>query len=82
MSPEQEDEPCAALVNLGALESQQGLHAEGVRTIQDVLQCSVTDARAAIHELRSRQRIEESAMTDQHAAGPGPHFRWVRPAND
>ena len=36
MSPEQEDRLCEALVNLGWLTTEQGLHAEGVRTIQDI----------------------------------------------
>ena len=31
MSPEQEQQVCDALVNLGMLETEQGLHAEGVR---------------------------------------------------
>ena len=48
---------CTALGSLGPLETEQGLHAEGVRTIQDVLQCSVQDARAVLHELRVRKRI-------------------------
>src|SRR5277367_5938653 len=37
MSPEQEQEVCHALVNLGAIETEQGLHAEGVRAIEGTL---------------------------------------------
>jgi hypothetical protein len=80
ISPELEQQVCAALVNLGALETEQGLHAEGVRTVQDVLQCSVADARAVLRDLRSRQRIEETTTSDEEVAGPGPHFRWARHA--
>jgi hypothetical protein len=36
MSPEQEQLLCDALVHLGPVESEQGLHAEGVRKIQEV----------------------------------------------
>jgi hypothetical protein len=34
VSPEQEEQVCDALVNLGALETEQGLHAEGVLAVQ------------------------------------------------
>jgi hypothetical protein len=77
MSPEQEQVVCDALVQLGPLETQQGLHTEGVLTIQDVLQCSLDDARSAMRELRVRKRIEESATPVEHP--DEPHFRWVRP---
>lgn len=85
MSPEQEQKLCDALVNLGPVETEQGLHAEGVRAIQGVLQCSVDDARAALRDLRVRRRIEETASSpgDELAEGgqvPGLLFRWVRPS--
>jgi hypothetical protein len=83
MSPEQEQEVCEALVNLGAIESEQGLHAEGVRTIQGTLNCSVDDARAALHDLRARRQIQETASPSDERADDGtlpvPLFRWVRP---
>jgi hypothetical protein len=76
MSPEQEQLVCDALVQLGSLETQQGLHTEGVRTIQDVLQCSLDDALSAMRELRVRKRIEETTTPVEHP--DEPHFRWVR----
>ena len=81
VSPEQEEQLCDALVGLGPLETELGLHAEGVRTIQDVLQCSREDARAALRELRLHKRIEETT-TPEHQVPErrqGRHFRWVRP---
>ncbi len=77
MSPEQEQLVCDALVQLGPLETEQGLHSEGVRTIKDVLHCSVDDARAALRDLRVRKRIEEAATPIELLHEP--HFRWVRP---
>ena len=78
MSPEQEQLVCDALVHLGPIETEQGLHAEGVRTIQRVLQCTLDDARATLRELRVRKLIEETTApiddVDQ------PHFRWVQPS--
>jgi phenylpyruvate tautomerase PptA (4-oxalocrotonate tautomerase family) len=40
ISPEQELLLCDALVNLGSVETEQGLHTEGVRIIQEVLHCT------------------------------------------
>ena len=83
MSPEQEQEVCHALVNLGAIETEQGLHAEGVRAIEGTLNCSTDDARAALHDLRARQQIQETASPSDNGADnstlPAPLFRWVRP---
>ena len=83
MSPEEEKQVCDALVNLGAFETEQGLHAEGVRAIQDVLHCSMDDARAALHDLRARQKIQETASPSDERADDGPLpeplFRWIRP---
>lgn len=81
VSPEQEEQVCDALVNVGALETEQGLHAEGVRAIQNVLQCSLDDARAALGELRAHERIEETTTSFHHDGDPDAalRFRWVRP---
>jgi hypothetical protein len=83
MSPEQEQQVCNALVNLGTLETEQGLHAEGVRAVQGVLHCSLDDARAALHDLRGRRQIQETALPSDDRADcgplPVPLFRWVRP---
>ena len=79
MSPEQEQLLSDARVRLGPVETEQGLHAEGVRTIQEVLHCSLDDARAALRELRVSKRIEETATPVDHL--DQPHFRWVRPTS-
>jgi hypothetical protein len=78
MSPEQEQLVCDALVHLGPVESEQGLHAEGVRKIQEVLHCTLADARATLRELRLRKRIDETAMPIEQF--DQPHFRWVQPS--
>ena len=81
MSPKQEEQVCDALINLGALETEQGLHAEGIRAIQNVLQCSLDDARAALRELRVHKRIEETTTSFDHDGDPDAalRFRWIRP---
>ena len=78
MSPEQEQLLCDALVHLGPMETEQGLHAEGVRKIHEVLHCTLAEARTALRELRVRKRIEETAAPIEHL--DQPHFRWVRPS--
>ena len=85
MSPDQDQLACDALVNLGAIETEQGLHAEGLRAIQGVLHCSVDDARAALRQLRVRGQIEETTSSPsddlaERAHDPVQHFRWVRPS--
>jgi hypothetical protein len=77
VSPEQQQQLVNALVNLGAMETQQGLHAEGVRAIQELLQCSIDEARAVLRELRMSGSIEETAS--EEPSPPVPHFRWVKP---
>jgi hypothetical protein len=76
MSPEQEQLVCDALEHLGPVETEQGLHAEGVRTIQEVLHCTLDDARAALADLRVRKIIVETARPVEHLDEPS--FRWVR----
>lgn len=78
MTQEQEQLICDALVHLGPVETEQGLHAEGVRTIQEVLHCSLDDARATLRELRLRKRIEETTTPGERLGEF--HFRWVRPS--
>ena len=77
MSPEQEQLLCDALVNLGPVETEQGLHAEGVRKIQEVLHCTLADARTTLRELRVRKRIEETTTPVEQL--DQPHFQWVQP---
>ena len=78
MSPEQEQLLCDALVHLGPVETEQGLHAEGIRTIQEALHCTLDDARATLRELRVTKRIEETTTPREHL--DQPHFRWVQPS--
>ena len=78
MSPEQEQLLCDALVHLGPVETEQGLHAEGVRKIQEVLHCTLADARTTLRELRVRKRIEEATTPTERL--DQPHFRWVQPS--
>jgi hypothetical protein len=78
VSSEQEQLVCDALVRLGPVETEQGLHAEGVRTVQKVLHCTLDDARATLRELRVRKRIEETAAPVEPL--DQPRFRWVRPS--
>ena len=83
VSPEQEQQVCDALVNLGPVDTEQGLHAEGVRTIQGVLGCSLDDARAALGDLRLRKRIQDTTAPNE-LDGPqsGLSFSWVRPGSN
>jgi hypothetical protein len=74
MSPEQEQLVCDALVHLGPVETEQGLHAEGVRKIQEVLHCTLADARSTLRELRIEETTTPIEQLDQ------PHFRWVQPS--
>ncbi len=78
MSPEQEQLLCDALVHLGPVETEQGLHAEGVRKIQEVLHCTLADARTTLRELRVRKRIEETTTAIEQL--DQPHFQWVQPS--
>ena len=78
MSPEQEQLLCDALANLGSVETEQGLHAEGVRIVQEVLHCTLAEARTTLRELRLRKRIEETAIPIEQL--DQPHFRWVQPS--
>jgi len=73
LTPEEEAQACDALVNLGWLETQQGLHSEGVRAIQELRHSSVVEARAVFRDLRLRKLIEE-----QSEMGAQTRFRWVR----
>ena len=79
MSPEQEQLVCDALVDLGPVETEQGLHAEGVLKIQEVLNCTPADARTALNHLRVRKRIEETTTPSDQL--DQPHFRWVQPSS-
>jgi hypothetical protein len=79
VSPEQEQLVCEALVRLGPVDTEQGLHSEGVRTVQEVLHCTLEDARTTLRELRVRKLIEETSTPIEHS--DQPNFRWVRPTS-
>ena len=83
MSPDQEEQVCDVLVNLGWLENDHALHAEGVRVIRQVLGCSMDDAKAVLHDLRSRKLIDititPGGELDTRKLMPVAKFRWEQP---
>ena len=83
MSPEQEEQVCDALVNLGWLENDHALHAEGVHAIRGVLGCSTDEAKAVLGDLRTRKRIDltiaQDGELDVRKPMPVAKFRWMRP---
>ena len=83
VSPEQEQQVCGVLVNLGRLENDHALHAEGVRVIRGLLVCSTDDAKAVLHDLRSCKLIEVTSTPggelDTSKPMPVAQVRWVRP---
>ena len=82
MSPEQEEQVCDALVNLGWLENDHALHAEGVHAIRGVLGCSTDEAKAVLGDLRTRKRIDltiaQDGELDVRKPMPVAKFRWMR----
>jgi hypothetical protein len=83
VSPEQEQQVCDALVNLGWLEDDHALHAEGVRVIRELLVCSTDDAKTVLHDLRSRKLIDVTitpgVALDTRKPTRVAQLRWVRP---
>ena len=71
---------CNALVNLGWLENDHALHAEGVQSIRDILHCTIHEAKAVLGDPRLRKRID---VTVRPGGKPMPvaKLRWVRPPN-
>ena len=84
LTPDQEKEVCAVLVKLGWLETEHALHAEGVRAIRDVLQCSTGDAKDVLGDLRARKLVDleitPGAPLDARKPMPLAQWRWIRPA--
>ena len=82
VSLEQEQQACDALVNLGWLENDHALHAEGVRVIRELLECSTDDAKAILHDLRARKLIDVTITPggelDIRKSMPLAQLRWVR----
>ena len=81
MTPDEEQQACDALIHLGWLETEQGLHSEGVRAIQELRQCSSEEARALLRDLRVRKRIEEESTpgSELDPQKPATQLRWIRP---
>ena len=85
MSPDEEDKVCDALVNLGWLENDHALHAEGVQSICDVLHCTIDEAKAVLRDLRLRKCIDvtitQGGVLDARKPMPIAKLRWIRPPN-
>jgi hypothetical protein len=83
MSPDQEEQVCDALVNLGWLENDHALHAEGVHAVRGVLHCSIDEAKAVLGDLRSRKLIDititPGGALDARKPMPVAQVRWERP---
>jgi hypothetical protein len=74
MTAEEERQVCDALIGLGWLETEHGLHGEGVRAICGVLGCSSEDAVDVLHDVRLRKLVDIET-----GSGLGPRrLRWVR----
>jgi thiol-disulfide isomerase/thioredoxin len=62
---------------------EYALHAEGVRVIRQVLGCSMDDAKAVLHDLRSRKLIDititPGGELDTRKLMSVAKFRWERP---
>ena len=81
MSPDQERQVCDLLVNLGWMENDHALHAEGVRVIRQALGYSVDDAKVVLHDLRIRNLIEigVTPVGELDPRMPVAKCRWERP---
>lgn len=83
MTPGQEQMVCAALVDLGWLENDHALHAEGIRVVCEVLDCTTNQAKLILHDLRSREKIDvvtsATEQPDERLPSSGARIRWVRP---
>ena len=83
VTPNQEEQICDALIRLGWLETEQALHIEGVRTVRDVLQCSIEDAKTVLGDVRARKLVDvditSGGQLDARKPMPVAQFRWIRP---
>ena len=81
---DEEKELCEILSKLGWLETEHALHAEGVRAIRGVLQCSTEDAKAILGDLRTRKLIDleitPGGQLDARKPMPVAQWRWIQPA--
>jgi len=84
LTPDQEQQVCAVLIKLGWVETEHALHAEGVRGIRDVLQCSTEDAKTILKDLRTRRLVDleitPGGQLDARKPMPVAQWRWIRPA--
>ena len=83
LTPDQEKQICEVLIKLGSLETEHALHAEGVRAIRGVLQCSTEDAKTILGDLRARKLIDleitPGAQLDARKLMPVAQWRWIQP---
>jgi hypothetical protein len=82
MSPQEEQELCDRLVNLGWLENDHALHAEAVHAIRTVLGCSPDEAKSVLGDLRARKLIDITitpGALDAWQPMPVAKWRWIRP---
>jgi hypothetical protein len=83
LTPDEEEQVCEALSNLGWLETEHGLHGESVRAIRGLLQCSSDDAIAILRDLRVRNLIDlentPGGQSDARKPMPVMQLRWIRP---
>jgi len=86
LTTDQEKQVCEVLIKLGWLETEHALHAEGVRAIRGLLQCSPEDAKAILGDLRTRKLIDlegtPGGQLDPRALMPVTHLRWIQPSTD
>ena len=84
LNPDQEKQVCEVLIKLGCVETEHALHVEGVRTIRDVLQCSIEDAKTILGDLRARKLVDleitPGGELDARKPMPVAQWRWTRPA--
>jgi hypothetical protein len=84
LSRDQEKQVCELLTNLGWLETEHALHAEGVRAIREALQCSIEDAKTVLGDLRARKivdlEITPGGQLDARKPMPVAQWRWIEPA--
>jgi hypothetical protein len=84
LTPDEEERVCEALINLGWLETEHGLHGESVSAIRGLRQCSSDDAIAILRDLRVRKLIDLESTPGGKLDGRKPmpvmQLRWIRPA--
>ena len=87
LNRDQERRIVDALVALPEMQTVDLLKNNGIRTIQDLLACSVERAQVILSDLRERNRIEaeitpRGGSLDQRERMPVGRLRWVCPTTD